>query len=62
MLHLFFRLRVDEGGEVAITYGLIAALVSIAAIIAMAQLGEVLPEIYDFVTNTMDQGMDRIGW
>lgn len=61
MLHLLSRLRVDEMGEVAISYSLVAALVSIAAIIAMAQLGDVIPEVYDFVTGTLVEGLERVG-
>ena len=61
MRHLLSRLRVDEMGEVAISYSLVAALVSMAAIIAMTQLGDVIPEIYDFVTGTMIEGLARVG-
>jgi Flp pilus assembly pilin Flp len=61
MLHLLSRLRVDEVGEVAISYSLVAALISIAAIIAMTQLGDVIPEVYDFVTVTMIDGLRRVG-
>ncbi|HEX7008167.1 MAG TPA: hypothetical protein VF274_13585 [Alphaproteobacteria bacterium] len=61
MLHLLTRMRVDEVGEVAVSYCLIAALVSIVAIVAMVVLGDVIPEIYDLVTNTMVSGLDRVG-
>jgi Flp pilus assembly pilin Flp len=61
MLHLLSRLRVDEVGEVAISYSLIAALVSIAAIVAMTQLGDVIPEVYQFITVTMIEGLQRVG-
>jgi Flp pilus assembly pilin Flp len=54
-------MRVDEVGEVAVSYCLIAALVSIVAIVAMVVLGDVIPEIYDLVTNTMVSGLDRVG-
>ena len=61
MLHLLTRMRVDEVGEVAVSYCLIADLVSIVAIVAMVVLGDVIPEIYDLVTNTMVSGLDRVG-
>jgi Flp pilus assembly pilin Flp len=61
MLHLLSRLRVDEVGEVAISYSLVAALVSIAALIAMTVLGDTIPEIYNFVTGTMIEGLQRVG-
>lgn len=61
MLHLLSRLRVDEMGEVAISYSLVAALISIAAIIAMTQLGDVIPQVYDFVTGTLVEGLERVG-
>ena len=62
MLTHLIRLRVEEAGEVAISYSLIAALISIAAIIAMTQLGDTLPHIFDFVTQTMIDGLARMGW
>ena len=61
MLPHLIRLRVEEAGEVAISYGLIAALISVAAIIAMSQLGDTLPQIFDFVNRTMNDGLTRIG-
>jgi len=61
MLQQLSRIRADEVGEVAISYGLIAALISIAAIIAMTQLGDTLPHVFDFVTNTMRDGLARMG-
>jgi Flp pilus assembly pilin Flp len=36
-------------------------LISIAAIIAMTQLGDTLPHVFDYVTNTMNDGLARMG-
>jgi Flp pilus assembly pilin Flp len=60
LLHLK-RLGVDEAGEVAISYSLIAALVSIAALVVMAQLGDTLPRVFNLVTQTMIEGLARVG-
>jgi Flp pilus assembly pilin Flp len=61
MLQAMPRLYADERGEVAISYGLIAALISIAAIIAMTQLGETIPHIFDLVGQEMFDGLQRAG-
>jgi len=61
MSNLLSRLYAEEAGEVAISYGLIAALISIAAIIAMTQLGSILPHVFDFVTSSMIDGLARMG-
>jgi Flp pilus assembly pilin Flp len=55
------RLGVDETGEVVISYSLIASLVAIAAIVAMIQLGDTIPHLFDLVTNTLIDGIARIG-
>ena len=61
MLYLLSRLRIDEAGEAAISYSLIAALISIAAIIAMTQLGDTLPHLFDLVNETLTDGLARVG-
>jgi pilus assembly protein Flp/PilA len=61
ILQALSRIRADEAGEVAISYGLIAALISVAAIIAMSQLGDTIPHAFDFVTQTMRDGLARMG-
>jgi pilus assembly protein Flp/PilA len=43
----------DESGATAIEYGLIAALVSVAAITALTQMGSSLRDIFNHVANTM---------
>ncbi len=39
----------DESGATMIEYGLVAALVSVAAIVALGLLGDALVEIFDYV-------------
>jgi pilus assembly protein Flp/PilA len=43
----------DESGATAIEYGLIAALISIAAIVAMTTLGNSLKNSFGTVSNTL---------
>lgn len=43
----------DTSGATAIEYGLIAALVSIAAITAMGSLGNTLSNTFTYVSNQM---------
>ena len=61
MLQALSRIRADEAGEVAISYGLIAALISIAAIVAMTQLGDTIPHLFDLVGQEMIDGLQRAG-
>lgn len=44
----------DESGATAIEYGLIAALVSIAAITAMGALGNNLADLFNTVSSELD--------
>ena len=44
----------DESGATAIEYGLIAALVSVAAIAAMTSLGESLSSMFTTVSSELD--------
>jgi len=53
MLKLFRRFFSDESGATAIEYGLIAALVSVAAILALTALGTELSNIFDSVKSTL---------
>lgn len=41
----------DEAGATAIEYGLIAALIAVAAIVAMGSLGNQLSNNFNFVAN-----------
>lgn len=44
----------SEKGATAIEYGLIAALVSVAAITALSAMGDSLETIFNFVSTTLD--------
>jgi pilus assembly protein Flp/PilA len=49
MTKLLRSFLADESGATAIEYGLIAALVAVAAIVALGTLGSELAEIFDMV-------------
>ncbi len=49
MFAQFRKLLEDESGATAIEYGLIAALVSVAAIAALSAMGDSLVEIFGVV-------------
>ncbi|MCP4328757.1 MAG: Flp family type IVb pilin [Alphaproteobacteria bacterium] len=53
MYKKFSALMRDESGATAIEYGLIAALVSVAAIAALIALGSSLQTIFQFVADTL---------
>ena len=48
------KLIKDKKGATAIEYGLIAALIAVAAITAMSNLGGQLGTTFNTVTNSMD--------
>ena len=50
---LFNRIMKDEAGATAIEYGLMAALISVAAITAMGSLGNSLSNTFNFVSGQM---------
>jgi pilus assembly protein Flp/PilA len=53
-MHAFFkRLFQDEAGVTAIEYGLIAALIAIAAIVAMTSVGTSLNSTFTSVANKL---------
>ena len=54
MIDLVRELYRDQSGATALEYGLIAALVSVAAIGALSQLGGALNGIYSTVSGKMD--------
>jgi pilus assembly protein Flp/PilA len=54
MLRTFKSLMQDESGATAIEYGLIAALVSVAAITALQAMGTSLTEIFGVVSNELE--------
>lgn len=52
----FRMLSEDEKGATAIEYGLIAALIAVAAITAMGSLGNTLSNTFNNVSNAMADG------
>jgi pilus assembly protein Flp/PilA len=56
MLQQFYN---DESGATALEYGLIAALVSVAAIGALTQLGESLTGIFGTVSTKLDEAAQK---
>ena len=54
MLKRFKQFCGDESGATAIEYGLIAALVSVAAIGALTTLGDSLQDIFSEVSNSLE--------
>jgi pilus assembly protein Flp/PilA len=54
-LNAFLR---DESGATAIEYGLIAALVSIAAIVAMGAMGNELGDMFNTVASELDNAQN----
>ena len=53
-MKFFRKLRRDEEGATAIEYGLIAALIAVAAITAMQSLGGQLSSTFETVSDTME--------
>ena len=57
MLKSFKRFCADESGATAIEYGLIAALVSVAAIGALTTMGDTLNTLFTTVSNSMNSAV-----
>ena len=53
MRSTFVRLMKDDSGATMIEYGLIAALVSVAAIVALTSLGGSIQSIFTVVSNKL---------
>jgi pilus assembly protein Flp/PilA len=51
----------DESGATAIEYGLIAALVSVAAIAALRSMGTSLTEIFSVVSSELEDAASSAG-
>lgn len=51
----------DESGATAIEYGLMASLVSIAALVAFFSMGSSIQEIYGEVANRLEEVNDNGG-
>ncbi len=56
MFKLLRKLRKDEHGATAIEYGLIVALISVAALIAMAAVGTSLNEMFGTINSALGGG------
>ena len=54
MTNLFARFVKDESGATAIEYGLIAALIAVAAITAMTTVGTSLIAKFTTISNTLN--------
>jgi len=54
MFKLLRKLRKDEQGATAIEYGLIAALIAVAAIVAMTAIGTSLSSLFTTVSSKLD--------
>lgn len=51
----------DENGATAIEYGLIAALVSVAAIVALGNMGTALKDMFESVAEILTGAVDGTG-
>ena len=51
----------DESGATAIEYGLIAALVSVAAITALTAMGGSLAQMFNYVSNQLSSASSSAG-
>ena len=51
----------DESGATAIEYGLIAALVSVAAITALGTMGNALSNMFTGVANELENAVQKSG-
>ena len=61
MLAKFQQLLKDESGATAIEYGLIAALVSVAAVAALGNLGQSLSTMFTSISTTLDNAVNGSG-
>ncbi len=60
MLKLFTKLQADLSGATAIEYGLIAALVSVAAIGALSLMGGSLNTMFTAVSGQLDTAVSAM--
>lgn len=60
-MKFFTKLLRDEQGATAIEYGLIAALIAVAAITAMSGLGDQLDATFTEVCESMGDGVEAEG-
>jgi pilus assembly protein Flp/PilA len=60
-MKLFSEIMKNEDGATAIEYGLIAALIAVAAIVAMGSLGNTLKATFNKVDGEMAGGLANSG-
>ena len=60
MKNLFSRFAQDESGATAIEYGLIAALIAVAAITAMQSLGNELSTTFSTVDTQLTEANEKV--
>lgn len=58
-MKLVRKLFKNEEGATAIEYGLIAALIAVAAIVAMGSLGNTLENVFNAVDGSMATGLSN---
>lgn len=58
-MKIFQNLLRDEAGATAIEYGLIAALIAVAAIAAMGALGNSLTDTFSTVSGELDTANEK---
>ena len=61
VLFKFIRMTKDKSGATAIEYGLIAALVSVAAVVALQNLGSSLNTMFTTVSTQLDTAVAAAG-
>jgi pilus assembly protein Flp/PilA len=54
MRNFFSRFATDESGATAIEYGLIASLISVAAIVAFTTVGSNLSSVFGYVAGQLN--------
>lgn len=61
MATMFWQFLKDDSGATAIEYGLIAALVSVAAVAALGNLGQSLATMFGTVSTELDNAVAGVG-
>ena len=61
MISKLRKLLTNKSGATAIEYGLIAALVSVAAVVALQSLGSSLDAMFTTVSNELDTAVSAAG-
>jgi pilus assembly protein Flp/PilA len=60
-MSLIKKFLLDESGATAIEYGLIAALISVAAIVALNALGDELYNVFNYIACALGTGAASSG-